>query len=297
MSYPFVRIPHTRQPQYAARVNRSNPRARGLVFFAPLSPTHGLRDLAKGSRGTPTGMGTVNTDGKSGRHFLLGSGNYIDFTVPPEIASTTPFTIAWTQYPIGTSAYSTVVNVNFGSGTNSFLIYLDAVGGGSYRFCCGPRNGGNIPTFATSVGAPTNYRLDRFVLTVAAGSQNATAANYILWRNGVRYTTSTVVAIGANTASGFRIGSLLAAGDYFEGLIGDMRLWSRVLTDNEAFDESLYEKAFDLYEPIPALYLDTVAGGGGSLIKTINGLPIASVKTLNGLAIASVKTRNGLTNV
>lgn len=40
-----------------------------------------------------------------------------------------------------------------------------------------------------------------------------------------------------------------------------------------------------------------VVGGGGSQIKTINGLAIASVKTINGLAIASVKKRNGLTNV
>lgn len=35
-------------------------------------------------------------------------------------------------------------------------------------------------------------------------------------------------------------------------------------------------------------------GGGGSSIKTINGLAIASVKTFNGLAIASMKTLNGL---
>lgn len=36
------------------------------------------------------------------------------------------------------------------------------------------------------------------------------------------------------------------------------------------------------------------AGGGGSSIKTINGLALASVKTRNGLAIASMKTLNGL---
>lgn len=36
------------------------------------------------------------------------------------------------------------------------------------------------------------------------------------------------------------------------------------------------------------------SGGGGSLIKTINGLAKASVKTRNGLAIASAKTLNGL---
>lgn len=35
-------------------------------------------------------------------------------------------------------------------------------------------------------------------------------------------------------------------------------------------------------------------GGGGSSIKTFNGLAYASTKTVNGLAIASVKTFNGL---
>lgn len=36
-------------------------------------------------------------------------------------------------------------------------------------------------------------------------------------------------------------------------------------------------------------------GGGGSSIKTMNGLAKASIKTVNGLAIASMKSRNGLT--
>lgn len=37
------------------------------------------------------------------------------------------------------------------------------------------------------------------------------------------------------------------------------------------------------------------AAGGGSNIKTIDGLAYASIKTVNGLAIASMKSRNGLT--
>lgn len=39
------------------------------------------------------------------------------------------------------------------------------------------------------------------------------------------------------------------------------------------------------------------SGGGGSLIKSLNGLAIASVKSRNGLAIASIKSINGLSNV
>lgn len=37
----------------------------------------------------------------------------------------------------------------------------------------------------------------------------------------------------------------------------------------------------------------TAPPAGGSVIKTVNGLAVASVKTINGLAVASVKTING----
>lgn len=43
-----------------------------------------------------------------------------------------------------------------------------------------------------------------------------------------------------------------------------------------------------------SFYITYTASGGGSAIKTVNGLAVASVKTVNGLAIASVKTINGL---
>ena len=45
---------------------------------------------------------------------------------------------------------------------------------------------------------------------------------------------------------------------------------------------------------LQSIYATYTAGGGGSAIKTINGLAKASVKTINGLAIASVKTINNL---
>jgi len=39
--------------------------------------------------------------------------------------------------------------------------------------------------------------------------------------------------------------------------------------------------------------IDDLAGAGGGVIKTLNGLAWASVKTVNGLAVGSVKTING----
>lgn len=56
-------------------------------------------------------------------------------------------------------------------------------------------------------------------------------------------------------------------------------------------------KYWDNGTPYVYVFPNQASGGGGSLIKTINGLAIASVKTINGLPIASVKSWNGLTNV
>lgn len=40
-----------------------------------------------------------------------------------------------------------------------------------------------------------------------------------------------------------------------------------------------------------------IKAAASSLVKTVNGLAIASVKTINGLSISSIKNVNGLTNV
>lgn len=58
--------------------------------------------------------------------------------------------------------------------------------------------------------------------------------------------------------------------------------WQRALSGAEV--ATIYASGSGLAYPF----------SGGSAIKTINGLGIASVKTRNGLAIASVKTINGL---
>lgn len=76
--------------------------------------------------------------------------------------------------------------------------------------------------------------------------------------------------------------------------IDNVRVYNRALSADEVM--RLYtDPLVGLYVPNRGKYF--VAAAGGSLIKSINGLAIASVKSLNGLAIASVKSRNGLANV
>lgn len=61
-------------------------------------------------------------------------------------------------------------------------------------------------------------------------------------------------------------------------------------TGNDTGTLDFWSHGFPLNTLVPA-------AGGGSSIKTVEGLAIASVKTIDGLAIASVKTLEGLSNV
>lgn len=96
----------------------------------------------------------------------------------------------------------------------------------------------------------------------------------------------------------YSVGALSATshgdGTYFNGSIDNARLYNRALSAGEV--QRLYSEPFaGILSPVRRVIF--VSDGGGSLIKTINGLAQASVKTVNGLASASVKTVNGLSNV
>ena len=193
----------------------------------------------------------------------FGASNYVDFpTVPPTIGASTPFTVAWTQEPRATSAYSTILNVNFGTAGvhNSFVIYLSAADS-SYYFTAGPRTPGAAHSWATAAGPVTNGALDRYVLRGAAGSQSTTGSDWTLYRNGIIVARGTSTTYGANTAGGFRIGALLGATDVFEGLIGEMRLWSRALSDQEMAAESTLLGSMELYAPLARRVFVGAAGG------------------------------------
>lgn len=71
----------------------------------------------------------------------------------------------------------------------------------------------------------------------------------------------------------------------------------RILPTGEIIDDSDPNASADYQWILPTgVYVTIIGtgGGGGSSIKTIDGLAKASVKTVNGLAIASVKTWEGL---
>lgn len=279
MAGKLIRSQWERQPVGPVGINWGHARAEGLAFFAPLSGAHGTRDLVAEQLGTRTGLEAyLPTSGAIYHQF--GTGNFCNFPeVPAGITGSTPITFAWTQDPRSTTGYSTVLTFAATGVTNGFAIFLSS-SDSAYFFTAGHRNAGNVASFSSSIGAVTNDRLDRFVLTVSGGVTSNTVSHYTLWRNGERFTTATASTYSASTSSVFRIGALEDGSNPFEGLIGDMRMWARVLSDGEAEEESTVQGSWALYQPQRIWVPGSVAGGSFSATGALS----ADAATIAGSA-------------
>lgn len=259
-------LPWFEQPQTAVEVNWENPLSRGLLFLAPLNPTTGLRELVRGHLLTRTGALTP-TPSRNGIYPTFAASNYLDLPSVPALGTTGPATFAWTQEPRSTSAYSTLLQINFGSGTNAFLIYQSA-SDANYQLAVGPagNGGGNNGSAANfAVGSATNGALDRFVLVAAAGVLNYFTANYSLWKNGVKVAAATSTTFGSTTTAVARIGATNTGSDPFEGLIGNLHIWNRSLTDAEAAAWSSPGGEFSLFAPRVQYLWSSILSGAYTL--------------------------------
>lgn len=260
-----------RHPPGWVGINWAHPRAVGLEFFAPLSAGHDMRDLVSEQRATRTGLEDCLPTKSGALHLVFGSGNYADFPAAPAgIGKTTPFTVAWTQEPRATSAYSTVMEFQFGTAgaDQTFIVYL-AAADSSYAFVAGPR-GSSTHSWSSAVGFVTDNVLDRYILRSSGGPTSTTAANWSLYRNGALVSIGADTVTSGNTAASARIGAHDGASDPFEGLIGDVRMWSRVLSDDEAEVESTVDGALELYAP-RRIWVPVSAGGGAGITGPLIG--------------------------
>lgn len=134
-----------------------------------------------------------------------------------------------------------------------------------------------------SFTGPGTSGWDLYVLVVDM-TQSTDATKVQVYANGVKLTKSGSPTVALNdNADDLAIGYFPGLGRAMNGKMDLVQFWSGVaLTQAQVRD--LFNAGAGL----------VYTAAGGSAIKTINGLAIASVKTWNGLAIASVKTINGL---
>jgi hypothetical protein len=218
----------------------------GLILHIPLGNVGECVDVVSGKRLTATGM--TNQSSPLGDGLLFGAGSYLNG--PSDllnIKDTQPISIAWEQLPLSTSSYSTVLGFKCSLMTHGFLIY-QAVSDSGYYFSVGPQRAGFGANFSSNVGPATNGKLDKYLLVMTGGVASASYQSYLLYRNGVEVKSHANTDYAFESIDYFRVGSLRTGGDPFEGVIKSIRMWSRVLSKDEAVILNNYSKKL---EPIP----------------------------------------------
>nr|WP_320133180.1 LamG-like jellyroll fold domain-containing protein [uncultured Holophaga sp.] len=163
-------------------------------------------------------------DGKVGKALRFSGSEYVQVSAFPNL----PFVLtaaAWI-YPTGPGSQATEGGVILGR-ENEFLLARFA--DGSIRYAL--RNSSPGWKFVnTGCAAPLNQ------WTHLALTYDASTGVVCLWANGAQVYTFTgagTIASSAPAGEGLRIGSRQANGSYFQGVIDEVRLYDRVLTDDE----------------------------------------------------------------
>lgn len=284
------RVPWTVQPQVAVGINAGSDYAQNLALLLPLHPSWGMRDLVSGRAVTKTGL-SANVVSPIGVYPSFGTANYLDFIAPALITSATqPMTIAWDQYPVATSAYSTILSWKPPGAANNFAIYL-AAADATYYFVAGPRTGASAGSgWSSAVGAVTNGRPDNYVLVMTAGTDSATTSTRKLFKNGVLQARGADATFGSNAAAATRVGALDSGGDVFEGGIGNFAIWAEAFSDAKA--ANYFARRFAIYQPLSRRIWVPVSAGGGTTI--IGALGTATASGLTGTADANTTLAGAL---
>lgn len=250
-----------KQPPGPAPLNWGAAINRELAFATPLGPGDGMRDLVRSVEGTRTGLGTRGI-AQSGSYPIFGSSDYLSFPALDGISGTTPITIAWTQQVTSVvNGFPNVIGWRPTGATSRFLIICGPSAG--YYFCAGPQNGAsNTAAWNGAIGASAVGRHNNFVLQIKAGTDSADRTTFELFSDGVKITRDALpTSFGVNTTSEFLIGTR-SGGDGFQGHIGNLHIWRRVLTDSEARDWT--QNPFITRQALTRGRRDAVVAGGAS---------------------------------
>lgn len=143
-------------------------------------------------------------------------------------------------------------------------------------------------------GLTTNFfvRDDSLELSLATwymlhARYDSAATTLAILRNGGNKVSVTASGSASDTNGDFRLGANNTPGDYFDGLMDEIRIRDSALSDDWIATE--YANQND-----PATFVTEGAVVDTTSIKTILGLSYGSVSLVNGLAVASIKDIGGL---
>lgn len=249
-------------------VNRGHPVNSGLMEWWPLTETAGkINKNVAGVRSGTSSLNYVRTTGKYGKALnfngstdYFGIGNYASVPIITFSFWTKP-TVFISDIRLVSAPDGTVFSLRF----NSAGILEAWIPPTWYTLLC--------PALVN------DWNHVVFIIT------STFVAAYV---NGVGGDTT---SIGSITLGNLAFGVPMAGswGNWFTGLIQNIRIYNRVLTSDEV--RVLYLNPF---AGILTSTRGTIFLPSASTLKTYNGLSQGSIKTMNAVAIASVKTVNGL---
>lgn len=248
---------------------------------ATRTDSHGSNDLSNNSGGSGILQGT----GIQGNcaDFELDDSEDLTIASPTGLGLTSDFSVNFWVNPESLAASAATVPVlykyydgstrawEFGMGGTADNTKIDAYLGSS------DGSSGTHYTSTTGVFATSTW----VMVTIVVDTTNELVRFY---KNGAAWGTAAKSDNVGSNSGGFSIG-----GDYyfnnrfFDGLIDEVGIWSKVLGVDEV--RALYGYS------TPPVY-EAAGASGPANLKTLDTVAAASVKTINGTAIASVKTIN-----
>jgi len=156
-------------------------------------------------------------------------------------------------------------NINYRESSGKKLQFIATSGGSGATE--------NVWTFAQDLGTGT---FKHIVMTFDA---SASTVEFFVDGSSIGTVTQTITSIYNGTAP-FTVGGR-AAGNFFDGIIDEMGVWSRVLTSDEVTE--LYNSGAGLAYPFTSTNIKTWNGVGRGDIKTLLGVASANIKTINGI--------------
>lgn len=276
MGLIITRDQYTVQPQGLPGIDRSN-RLGGRVRSAVLRGTN----LVNGKTATWSGTKKFTGRAPDGLVTSLDGSSYLDLTsVGLYNPATTGVTLAFFSRNATPAGVGGTLRITPSSGGNTFC----AVRGTNttYRLGAGYATGGTLPVHAgiaiAAAGTP-----ERTVITCANGLTSTTAADYEIWVNGTKYTTSGSVTFGAQTAGNTYFG-WDGADSKYPGNIDELVVFEGKLSDAEV--REYFRNPYQMYaRPATRIWFG-VSAAGTSVI------PDAGTLTFSGFAPTVQQTAN-----
>ena len=218
-------------PEKGVSLGGSNPL---LMDFRGSSYTGIGSVLDESGNGKEMGGNAIWTSGTEYFQFNSSTPTVTETTNPLGASRSTPFTMeVWAAR--GTSAsWQTVMTI-----TNSWTqIAFDAAG----EIRCGRNGGGGGINASTSVTA--NVDQWYHIVMTYDGNDNGTNAYITIYVDGVAVTGATDMGVNSFGDNGqyIRLGTHAGGGEYFNGRVGEVRVYDRELTSDEVLNNYLGSK-------------------------------------------------------